>query len=88
MAKKKNRKKHQFKYGQQAVLSPMGGLEPQASKGEIKIQPDDVSYPSYIRRDLIRVGLLASCFIAGEVLLWVVFNYTEVGGRVYTLFGS
>ena len=99
MSKKKSRKKQQFKYGQaqrpaaaSSVSATQTGSDaaqqPMQSKGQVKLQQalagvDDFSY---VQRDLVRVGIFAAICIGIELALYLTFQHTAVGPRIYSLF--
>ncbi len=100
MAKKKNRKKHNFKYasggGVQTVDTKSNAAPPSAATSAPPA-PAVVTRPqlaaktavgddlSYVGKDLGKISVLATTFIAVELVLWYLFNHTGLGVQVYRL---
>jgi hypothetical protein len=89
MAKKKNRKKHQFKYGHEAANASQAQQVPEQGKdlsAQTKAQAAEAfAVPGYIRGDLVKVATLGSLFIVGQLVLWFIFNRTGLEEQVYRL---
>jgi len=94
MAKKKHRKKHQFKHSE-AASSPAVS-QPPAAQASTPVAPVANAKPAkptlvvgadfnYVRRDLLKVGVLASGFIIGELALWYLVNHSSFGPALYRL---
>lgn len=99
MAKKKNRKKHQFKYAAakprtDTATAGMGATA--ASPGESRPTPD-ISKPAsrpatqpasdlaYVKRDVRKTVYLSAGFVAFQLLLWYAFTSSPLGPMVYSL---
>ena len=92
MAKKKQTKKHNFKYAAPAtgvttaVPTPVGTIA-----GEAVIAPKRAPGVvagrnfAYVGHDLRRVGLLGGGLVAVELILWWAFGHTGLGNAVYNL---
>lgn len=96
MAKKKQTKKHKFKYvapvttGQTAAAeattkpaakSPREATAPVATVAA----PVETSQFSYVGGDIRRVGLLAIGLTLLELVLWWAFGHSGLGNAVYNL---
>jgi ABC-type uncharacterized transport system permease subunit len=98
MAKKKQTRKHRFKYA-----TPEVGVEPVAS-GATNVPRETAARPvaprsssassivaantrdfSYVGHDLRRVAVLSVALVGLEVLLWYLFNHTALGPAVYQM---
>ena len=93
MSKKKSRKKQQFKYGQpqtSRLTETVGGEMVAAPAPRVLSKAQQllagVDDFSYVRADLIRVAGFAAICVVLEVGLWLVFNKSGVGMKVYSLF--
>jgi branched-subunit amino acid ABC-type transport system permease component len=100
MAKKKQRKKHQFKatnlgstassqVAQSSVETTTGTSQAVAAK-PAKVTRNSQALAgvedfSYVSVELKRVLILAVGLVALELLLWVLFRQTSVGTRVYEI---
>lgn len=96
MAKKKARKKHQFKHvrpaGPAASGVPAGarnssapaGTPPPASPARPALASADPAH-AYVIGDVRRVVVMATGFVALQVALWYLLNSTELGERLYSL---
>jgi ribose/xylose/arabinose/galactoside ABC-type transport system permease subunit len=100
MAKKKHRKKHNFKYTTPSQVSPApasatatSGTAAQPSKATAAVRPAaqggsivaNLEEFSYVKRDLAKVGMLAVGFVALQFVLWYLFEHTGLGNSVYHL---
>jgi hypothetical protein len=98
MAKKKQGKKHKFKYSTPAVPGQSGtvGVDLPKRAATARVQPGihartpvAASGPSrdfsYVGADLRRIGILAACLVALELVIWFVFGHTGVGNAVYQM---
>lgn len=100
MAKKKNRKKHNFKYatssGTNRAAAPAEASTPAARQSVTPVAAAAKSPVinknlavgddlSYVTKDLSKVAVLAAAFTALELILWYLFNHTGLGTQVYHL---
>ncbi len=90
MAKKKSRKKHQFKHSAPVASSPTRAAEPavvtrEPAKSVPPVAAYEVENLSLIKQDVRKVAVLAAAFVALQAVLWFVFNYTSFGASVYHL---
>lgn len=102
MAKKKQSKKHRFKYTEPSVAAGLHAGGGRVSDAEIKANQVSVSKRvgaataaksaigirdfSYVGVDVRRIALFAVCLVALEAFLWYLFAHTGVGGVVYSSF--
>jgi hypothetical protein len=92
MAKKKQTKKHRFKYaepvgsgvGSTPTIAPIPDV---ASASVPRSNPIGVSSRdfAYVRRDLRRLSILAAGLIIFELILWWLFGHSGLGSAVYSL---
>jgi hypothetical protein len=93
MAKKKNRKKHQFKHvrpeaasGTMATAEAQAQPKPKPERTETSTaSPKASSELSYVTSDMKRIVLIGSGFGLLQVLLWYLLATTELGDKVYSL---
>jgi hypothetical protein len=97
MAKKKQSKKHKFKYseptsaldGQSFATGTTSGDE-KLSATIVKARESKASQPagrdfSYVVGDLRRILILGSSLVIAELALWFLFSHTGLGSSVYSL---
>ncbi|HSH31492.1 MAG TPA: hypothetical protein VK963_02375 [Candidatus Saccharimonadales bacterium] len=98
MAKKKHRKKHQFKYGA-VKTQPAGGVAgvtvvPPAEKKLTQPrqhQPATASIQqplaalNYTKRDVQKTVYFSVGFVVLQLVLWYLFSNTPLGSTVYSL---
>lgn len=90
MAKKKSRKKHQFKYAEPtsaATATPKPAVTSSATSarmatGGLQYQVNNLDL---IKGDIRKVAILATSFVLLQLVLWFVFNHTGLGPAVYHL---
>lgn len=94
MAKKKQSKKHKFKYAGevQGVSAPAAAsvaarpaqlvraAQPASVRAAVAMGARDFSY---VGRDLRRIAVLAAGLVLLELALWYLFSHTGVGNSVY-----
>jgi hypothetical protein len=98
MAKKKQTKKHKFKYAAPttgALNAPAVGTTAAASGVTTEVSAKPVQTVglvtstgrnfAYVGQDLSRVGIFAVSLIAAELVLWWLFGHTGLGSSVYNL---
>ena len=92
MAKKKQTKKHKFKYAAPATGMAPAALSPvDMTAGEAVVAPQRAIGVvagrnfAYVGHDLRRVGLLGGGLVAVELILWWAFGHTGLGNEVYNL---
>ena len=94
--KKKQAKKHSFKYidpTAASVVASAGATQTATTEGaaaapgkprrEVAVTTRDFSY---VNSDLRRIGVLAASLVALEVVLWLLFTHSGVGNSVYSWF--
>ena len=100
MAKKKQSKKHRFKYTEPSVaagLQAAGGrlseshVQAAATAGKVTADQSaglavGVRDFSYVGTDVRRIAMLAVWLVALEAILWYVFTHTGVGASFYSSF--
>lgn len=98
MAKKKHRKKQNFKYGQTSAAvdrplvtasndttSTAKGNQLSANLKKIGSEPRESVGFEHVKSDVVRVAALAAVFIGVELVLWFLFNHTGLGSATYKL---
>lgn len=95
MAKKKQGKKHKFKYASPVMpgqSAPEVSSTPNSGGGKRAVAGLSRSYGyqaslgrdfSYVSVDLRRIGVLAVSLIALELVIWYLFGHTGLGNWVY-----
>jgi hypothetical protein len=100
MAKKKQTKKHRFKYTEPNVAAGLELAGGRKSVGESKSVSTAISRGadlsmravpgardfSYVGTDVRKIAIFAVALVALEVVLWYVFTHTGVGNSVYSSF--
>jgi hypothetical protein len=90
MAKKKQGKKHKFKYSDASMPAP-GAVPAFASAGEVKAPQLRHSGNSatrdfsYVAVDLRRILILAAFLVLVEITLYYLINHTGLGGSLDSL---
>lgn len=84
--KKKNKhKKHSFKHADVARKpeADLRSVKQTSTRGHV--QPTPGTEFAYVASDLRRITILATCFVALQVVLWYAFENTSLGDWVYKL---
>jgi len=97
MAKKKQSKKHKFKYTEPTTSFRNSDVADSGSSAHVKfsatangsqyLKPAD-GYGrdfSYVVNDLRRIVILGGSLVVAEVALWYLFAHTGLGSAVYSL---
>ena len=93
MAKKKQTKKHNFKYSSPTTTGdiPLSSISQPGSPeiaSKFKSSKPAMSLSenfSYVSHDLRRIAIFAGALIAVEIIVWWSFDHTSLGNSVYSL---
>jgi hypothetical protein len=91
MAKKKQTKKHKFKYSEPSSVAPSTATAGVVSVGgdmkapTSKASASPVRDFSYVTKDMRRISLLVIVLVGIEILLWYLFGHSGAGAAVYRL---